>query len=297
MKLVEEVEIENLKKLKSGKVREMFAFNNEILIVTTDRISAFDFILPSLIPLKGIILNKISIFWFHFVKDIINNHLIETDLNKFPKVLRKYKDTLNGRSVIVKKVKIFPIECVVRGYIAGSAWEEYRRSGRIGDSKLPSNLKMCDRLPEPIFTPTTKEISGHDVALTINKSKKIFGASVVDFLMNKSIEIYLKASEYALRRGIIIADTKFEFGAVDSEIILADEVLTPDSSRFWPLDEYKPGKQQNSFDKQYVRDYLLSTDWDRKSVPPRLPQYVVSKTTDRYVAAYEKLVGEKFEWR
>lgn len=297
MKLVEEVEIENLKKLKSGKVREMFAFNNEILIVTTDRISAFDFILPSLIPLKGIILNKISIFWFHFVKDIINNHLIETDLNKFPKILRKYKDTLNGRSVIVKKVKIFPIECVVRGYIAGSAWEEYRRSGRIGDSKLPSNLKMCDRLPEPIFTPTTKEISGHDVALTINKSKKIFGASVVDFLMNKSIEIYLKASEYALRRGIIIADTKFEFGAVDSEIILADEVLTPDSSRFWPLDEYKPGKQQNSFDKQYVRDYLLSTDWDRKSVPPKLPQYVVSKTTDRYVAAYEKLVGEKFEWR
>ncbi len=297
MKLVEEVEIENLKKLKSGKVREMFTLNNEILIVTTDRISAFDFILPSLIPLKGIILNKISIFWFHFVKDIINNHLIETDFNKFPKVLRKYKDTLNCRSVIVKKVKIFPIECVVRGYIAGSAWEEYRRSGQIGDSKLSPNLKMCDRLPEPIFTPTTKEISGHDVVITINKAKKIFGASVVDFLMNKSIEIYLKASEYALRRGIIIADTKFEFGAVGNEIILADEVLTPDSSRFWPLDEYEPGKQQNSFDKQYVRDYLLGTDWDRKSVPPKLPQYVVNKTTDRYVAAYEKLVGEKFEYR
>jgi len=295
MKLVEEVEIENLKKLKSGKVREMFAFNNELLIVTTDRISAFDFILPSLIPLKGIILNKISIFWFNFVKDIISNHLIETDFNRFPKVLRKYKDTLNGRSVIVKKVKIFPIECVVRGYIAGSAWEEYKKSGKIGDSKLPSNLKMCDRLPEPIFTPTTKEISGHDVALTINKAKRIFGTSVVDFLMNKSIEIYLKASEYALRRGLIVADTKFEFGAVGNEIILADEVLTPDSSRFWPLDEYKPGKQQNSFDKQYVRDYLLSTDWDRKSIPPKLPQYVVSKTTDRYVAAYEKLVGEKFE--
>jgi len=242
-----------------------------------------------------IILNKISIFWFNFVKDIISNHLIETDFNRFPKVLRKYKDTLNGRSVIVKKVKIFPIECVVRGYIAGSAWEEYKKSGKIGDSKLPSNLKMCDRLPEPIFTPTTKEISGHDVALTINKAKRIFGTSVVDFLMNKSIEIYLKASEYALRRGLIVADTKFEFGAVGNEIILADEVLTPDSSRFWPLDEYKPGKQQNSFDKQYVRDYLLSTDWDRKSIPPKLPQYVVSKTTDRYVAAYEKLVGEKFE--
>ncbi len=297
MKLVGEVEIENLEKLKSGKVREMFILNDEILIVTTDRISAFDFILPSLIPLKGIILNEISTFWFNLMKDIISNHLIETDLNKFPKFLKKYKNILKGRSVIVKRAKIYPLECVVRGYIAGSAWEEYKKNGKskIGNIKLPSNLKMCDRLPEPIFTPTTKEESGHDIALTINKAKKIFGGEVINFLKDKSIELYLKASEYALRRDIIIADTKFEFGINRDEIILVDEVLTPDSSRFWPLNEYEPGKPQNSFDKQYVRDYLLSTDWDRKSTPPGLPADVVNKTTDRYITAYEKLVGEKFE--
>ena len=299
MKLVGEVEIENLEKLKSGKVREMFILNDEILIVTTDRISAFDFILPSLIPLKGIILNEISTFWFNLMKDVVSNHLIETDLSKFPKFLKKYKNILKDRSIIVKRAKIYPIECVVRGYIAGSAWEEYKRNGKrkIGNIKLTSNLKMCDRLPEPIFTPTTKEESGHDIALTINKAKKIFGGEVIKFLKDKSIELYLKASEYALRRDIIIADTKFEFGINADEIILVDEVLTPDSSRFWPLNEYEPGKPQNSFDKQYVRDYLLSTDWDRKSTPPKLPTIVVNKTTDRYIIAYEKLVGDKFEWK
>jgi len=297
MKLVGEVEIENLEKLKSGKVREMFAFNDEILIVTTDRISAFDFILPSLIPLKGIVLNQISIFWFNFLRDIIKNHLMETDLEKFPKFLKKHKDILKGRSVIAKRAKIYPIECVVRGYITGSAWEEYQKTGKIGDLKLKSNLEMCDKLPEPIFTPTTKEVSGHDISISLNKAKKIFGANEVEYLKDKSIELYLRASEYALEKGIIIADTKFEFGNVDDEIILVDEVLTPDSSRFWPLDEYKPGRPQKSFDKQYVRDYLLSTDWDRKSTPPKLPSDVVKKTTDRYISAYEKLVGEKFEWK
>ena len=233
------------------------------------------------------------------MKDIVSNHLIETDLSKFPKFLKRYRNVLKGRSVIVKRAKIYPIECVVRGYIAGSAWEEYNKNDKkkIGDIKLPSNLKMCDRLPEPVFTPTTKEESGHDMALAVNKAKKIFGGEVIKFLQDKSIELYLKASEYALRRGIIIADTKFEFGISDDEIILVDEVLTPDSSRFWPLDEYEPGKPQNSFDKQYVRDYLLSTDWDRKSTPPSLPAEVVSKTTNRYITAYEKLVGEKFEWK
>jgi len=252
MRLIGEVEIEGLEKLRSGKVREMFSFDDKILIITTDRISAFDFILPSLIPYKGIILNKISIFWFNYLKDIIENHLIESDVGKFPKFLKKYKDILRGRSVIVKKVKIFPIECVVRGYITGSGWEEYKKTGMIGDLKLPPNLTKCDRLPEAIFTPTTKEISGHDVALTINKAKKIFGTKTVEFLKEKSIELYLKASEYAIRQGIIIADTKFEFGITDDKVILADEVLTPDSSRFWPLDEYKPGREQKSFDKQYV---------------------------------------------
>lgn len=294
MKVIGEVEIENLDKIKSGKVREMFAFNDEILIVTTDRISAFDFILPSLIPLKGIILNKISIFWFNFLKTIIKNHLIETELEKFPKFLKKFKDTLKGRSVIVKRAKIYPIECVVRGYITGSAWDEYQKTGKIGDIKLKSNLKMCDKLPEPIFTPTTKETSGHDMAITINKAKKIFGVDVVNFLQEKSIELYKRASRYALERGIIIADTKFEFGTVGNEIILVDEVLTPDSSRFWLADEYKPGKPQDSFDKQIVRDYLLSTDWDRKSTPPKLPADVIKKTTDRYITSFEKLTGKKF---
>lgn len=295
MKLVGDVEIENLEKLRSGKVREMFSLDDRILIVTTDRISAFDFILPSLIPLKGIILNKISVFWFNYLKDVIDNHLIESDVGRFPKFLKRYKDTLGGRSVIVKKVKIYPIECVVRGYITGSGLEEYKKTGMIGDLKLPPNLSKCDRLPEAIFTPTTKEVSGHDVAITINKAKKIFGAEIIEFLKKKSIELYMKASEYAIRQGIIIADTKFEFGITDDSIILADEALTPDSSRFWPLDEYVPGREQKSFDKQYVRDYLLSTNWDRKSTPPELPRDVVEKTSERYIAAYEKIVGEKFK--
>ncbi|MBU4313860.1 MAG: phosphoribosylaminoimidazolesuccinocarboxamide synthase [Actinobacteria bacterium] len=295
MKLVGDVEIENLEKLRSGKVREMFSLDDRILIVTTDRISAFDFILPSLIPLKGIILNKISVFWFNYLKDVIDNHLIESDVGRFPKFLKRYKDTLSGRSIIVKKVKIYPIECVVRGYITGSGLEEYKKTGMIGDLKLPRNLSKCDRLPEAIFTPTTKEVSGHDVAITINKAKKIFGAEMIEFLKKKSIELYMKASEYAIRQGIIIADTKFEFGITDDKIILADEALTPDSSRFWPLDEYVPGREQKSFDKQYVRDYLLSTNWDRRSTPPELPRDVVEKTSEKYIAAYEKIVVEKFK--
>lgn len=295
MKLIGDVEIEGLEKLRSGKVREMFSFDGKILVVTTDRISAFDFILPSLIPLKGIILNKISNFWFRYLKDIISNHLIETDFGKFPKFLKRYKDVLNGRSVIVKKVKIYPIECVVRGYITGPAWKEYEKTSMIGELQLPPGLSKCDRLPEAIFTPTTKEISGHDMALTINKAKRIFGRETVEILEEKSIELYLKASEYAMRQGIIIADTKFEFGVSDEGIILADEVLTPDSSRFWPLDDYETGREQKSFDKQYVRDYLLSTEWDGKTVPPGLPPDVIKKTSEKYIDAYEKITGEKFK--
>ncbi|MCL5073118.1 MAG: phosphoribosylaminoimidazolesuccinocarboxamide synthase [Actinobacteria bacterium] len=295
MKLIGNVEIENVDKIKSGKVREMFSFEDKILIVTTDRISAFDFILPTLIPYKGAVLNKISVFWFNYLKDIIENHLIETDFEKFPKVFKKYKEILRDRSVIVKKAKIYPIECVVRGYITGSGWEDYKASGKIGSIDLPPGLKMCDKLPEPIFTPTTKAEVGHDLSITLQKAKRIFGSDIIEFLKNKSIELYLKASNYAYQKGIIIADTKFEFGASDDGIILVDEVLTPDSSRFWPLDEYEPGRQQLSFDKQYVRDYLLSTDWDRNSTPPKLSEEVISKTTQRYITAYEKLVGKKFD--
>jgi phosphoribosylaminoimidazole-succinocarboxamide synthase len=296
MKLVGGVEIPGMKKIASGKVREIFSFNNELLIVTTDRISAFDYILGSLIPLKGIILNRISVFWFNYLKYVIDNHLLEADVEKFPKSLKKYGETLSGRSVIVKKVKIYPIECVVRGYITGSGWEEYSKTGKIGDLKLPKNLEKCDRLPEAVFTPSTKEVKGHDVTITIKRAKKIFGAQTINYLQEKSIELYMKASEYAMRRGIIIADTKFEFGAAeDDKIILADEVLTPDSSRFWPLDEYKPGRDQDSYDKQFVRDYLMSTSWDRNSNPPKLPDAIIKKTTERYIAAYESLTGEKFK--
>ncbi|MCJ7665148.1 MAG: phosphoribosylaminoimidazolesuccinocarboxamide synthase [Actinobacteria bacterium] len=296
MKLIGGVEIDGVEKIASGKVREMFSFGNELLIVTTDRISAFDYILDSLIPFKGIVLNKISNFWFDYLKDVIENHLIETDIEKFPRFLKRYRDTLRGRSVIVKKVNIYPIECVVRGYITGSGWEEYLKTGKIGDLELPKGLKKCDRLPEAIFTPSTKEVSGHDVAITINKAKRIFGANIVNKLQQKSIELYLKASEYAFERGIIIADTKFEFGVTtDDKIILADEVLTPDSSRFWPLHEYEPGRDQHSYDKQFVRDYLLSTTWDRNSEPPKLPEAIARKTSDRYIAAYENLTGLKFK--
>ena len=295
MKLIGGVEIPGIEKLGSGKVREMFSFNNEMLIVTTDRISAFDYVLDSLIPLKGIILNKISVFWFKYLKDVMGNHLLESDVEKFPKFLRKYHDMLKGRSVIVKKVKIYPIECVVRGYITGSGWEEYRKTGMIGDLKLPKGLVKCDRLPEAIFTPSTKEASGHDIAININKAKKIFGADTINVLQEKSIELYMKASEYAMRRGIIIADTKFEFGITENdEIILADEVLTPDSSRFWPLNEFEPGREQDSYDKQFVRNYLLSTTWDRNSEPPKLPDEIARKTSQRYIKAYENLTGEKF---
>ena len=295
MKLVGNVEIQTIEKVKSGKVREMFSFEDKILIVTTDRISAFDFILPTLIPCKGAVLNKISIFWFDYLKDVIENHLIETDFEKFPKIFKKYKEILRERSVIVKKAKIYPIECVVRGYITGSGWEDYKKGGKIGNIDLPSGLKMCDKLPEPIFTPTTKAEVGHDLSITLQKAKRVFGSDVIRFLKDKSIQLYLKASSYAYEKGIIIADTKFEFGASDDKIILVDEVLTPDSSRFWPLDEYEPGRQQVSFDKQYVRDYLLSTSWDRNSTPPKLPQEIILKTTQRYVTAYEKLVGKKFD--
>jgi phosphoribosylaminoimidazole-succinocarboxamide synthase len=294
MKSVGNVDLENLQKLKSGKIREIFSLDDWLLIVTTDRISAFDYILPSLIPGKGILLNKISNFWFDYLSDVIENHLIETKFDNFPKELKKYKGILKDRSVLVKKANIYPIECVVRGYITGSAWEEYKKSGKIGDLVLPENLEFAGKLPEPIFTPTTKEISGHDIAITINKAKKIFGTDVVEYLQKKSIELYKKASQHALEKGIIIADTKFEFGNFNDRIILADEVLTPDSSRFWYLDEYKPGMQQKSLDKQFVRDYLLASDWDRNCVPPKLPEDIISKTVKRYLEAYEKITGEKF---
>jgi len=295
MQLVGNVEIPGLNKIKSGKVREMFLIDDMLLIVTTDRISAFDYILPSLIPFKGAVLNSISNFWFVYLRRIINNHLVETDIDSFPEGLKKYRGVLEGRAVLVKKAEIYPIECVVRGYIAGSGWEDYKKSGSIGEIKLAPGLKNCEKLPEPVFTPTTKAETGHDMPITLKEAKDNFGSELVETLKNNSIEIYSTASEYALQKGIIIADTKFEFGSTDNGMILVDEVLTPDSSRFWPLDDYEPGRQQGSFDKQFVRDYLLSTDWDRNSIPPKLPKDIIKKTSERYITAFERLVGKKFE--
>jgi phosphoribosylaminoimidazole-succinocarboxamide synthase len=294
MKTIGEVELKGIQKIKSGKVREMFLLGENLLIVTTDRISAFDYVLPSLIPYKGILLNQISIFWFNYLKNVIDNHLVETNFDNFPERLKEFEDVLRDRSVIVKKADVFPIECVVRGYITGSAWEEYTKTGMLGGYKLPRNLKFCEKLPEPIFTPTTKETSGHDISLTISQAKNKFGSELIDFLEEKSIEIYKNASKYALDKGIIIADTKFEFGRFEGKIILVDEVLTPDSSRFWFLEDYKPGTQQKSFDKQFLRDYLLSSDWDRNSTPPALPEDIILKTSERYITAYERIVSKKF---
>jgi len=295
MKLIGNVEIPELEKIKSGKVREMFLVKDMLLIVTTDRISAFDFILPSLIPYKGAVLNGISNFWFDFFKNVMPNHLIKTDIEEFPDELKRYGEILAQRSVLVKKAEIFPIECVVRGYITGSGWEEYKKSGTINGISLPVGLKNCEKFPEPLFTPTTKADTGHDMPLSLSEAENRFGSSLVKTLLNKSIELYEKASAYAIKKGIIIADTKFEFGLFKGENILVDEVLTPDSSRFWPLDEYEPGRQQGSFDKQFVRDYLLGTDWDRNSVPPELPDEIIMKTSRRYITAYERLTGKKFE--
>ena len=294
MKTIGNIEIKGVKKLKTGKVREVFEAGENLLIVTTDRISAFDYILPSLIPYKGILLNQISLFWFNYLNKKTENHIVESDFDKFPEEFKNYEEILRGRSAIVKKLDIIPLECIVRGYITGSAWNEYLETGRVGDEVLPSGLEFCAKFPEPIFTPTTKESEGHDMLLSFREAESRFGKELMEMIKNKSIDIYKSASEHALNKGIIIADTKFEFGILNGSIILADEVLTPDSSRFWFKDDYKVGKSQKSFDKQFLRDYLMSSSWDRNSAPPELPEEIILKTSDRYITAYENLVGKKF---
>ncbi|HOL22536.1 MAG TPA: phosphoribosylaminoimidazolesuccinocarboxamide synthase [bacterium] len=284
------IEIPGVKKLYSGKVRELFDVDNkEMLMVATDRISAFDYILPTPIPEKGVILTKMSIFWFNYLKDILKNHIIEYRFDKFPEKFRRYT-FLKDRSVIVKKVKKIPIECVVRGYLSGSGWKEYKEKGEVCGVKLPSGLKESEKLPEPIFTPATKEEKGeHDINIDFSEMARRVGEDIATDLKEKSIALYRKASEYAEKKGIIIADTKFEFGVDDGEIILIDEVFTPDSSRFWERDKYRPGTSQDSLDKQYIRDYLISTNWDRNSQPPSLPDDVVQMTVSKYRQIYKIL--------
>jgi len=287
------VDIPEYKLLRSGKVREVFDLGGSLLIVATDRISAFDYIMPNGISDKGKILTQISLFWFDFAKDIIPNHVIASNIDAYPMELKKYSTMLNKRSMIGKKAKVIPIECVVRGYLSGSGWAEYQKSGSICGIKLPLGLTESAKLPEPIFTPTTKAETGHDLNITEKEVIDSVGAETARFLKEKTIAIYKMAAEYAETKGIIIADTKFEFGFYEDGIILIDEILTPDSSRFWPMDSYRPGGAQPSFDKQFVRDYLISIKWNKEPPAPRLPEDVVQKTREKYMEAYRRLTGKK----
>jgi len=281
-------------KLKNrGKVRDVYDLDDKLLMIATDRISVFDVVLPTAIPYKGIVLTQLSNFWFNKTKGIINNHIIVDDFNLMPTHIKKFQD-INGRSVLVKKVETIPIECVVRGYITGSAWSAYQKGEKICGIKLPSGLVESDKLPEPLFTPTTKAATGHDEAMTEEQMRKQFGDEMTDALRNSSINIYSFAEKEARKRGIIIADTKFEFGILDGEIIIIDEMLTPDSSRFWPADGYKPGGSQKSFDKQFVRDYMISIGWNKNPPAPEVPEEIVKETTKKYIEAYEKITGKKF---
>ena len=286
------VEIE-AKKIYSGKVRELFELDNgNILLVATDRVSAFDFILPTPIPGKGIILTQMSLFWFDYLGDTIENHLVERDFERFPSFLKKH-DFLRGRSIIVKKAERLPLECVVRGYLSGSGWAEYMEKGEICGVPLPENLKEGSKIPDPVFTPATKEEAGrHDMNITFEEASGIVGPQKAALLKNISLKIYSKASEYARQKGIIIADTKFEFGMYGNRLIIIDELLTPDSSRFWEAEKYSEGQPRESLDKQYIRNYLLSTGWDRKSLPPALPEEVVCQTISKYRQIYRQLTGK-----
>ncbi len=276
---------------KKGKVRDVYDLGDSLLVVATDRISAFDFILPSLIPDKGKVLTQLSKFWFEYTALVCPNHMISAEVDKFPAELLKFKDVLDKRSMLAKKAQVVPIECVVRGYLAGSGWNEYREAGTVCGIKLPEGLLESDRLKKPIFTPSTKAEVGHDENISFKKMQKIVGAELAKKIREVSIELYQKASLHAVSKGIIIADTKFEFGLKDDELMLVDEIFTPDSSRFWPLDGYAPGKSQPSLDKQFVRDYLLGTSWDRKSTPPALPPDIIEQTSRRYREIYGLLTG------
>jgi phosphoribosylaminoimidazole-succinocarboxamide synthase len=275
-------EFPDVQLLKRGKVRDIYDLGEHLLLIATDRISAFDVILPNGIPGKGRVLNGISLFWFRQVEDIIPNHLIATEVKDFPEVLRKYADILEGRSMLVRKAGTVPVECVVRGYLAGSGWKEYQKSGTVCGIRLPEGLVESSRLMEPLFTPSTKEDEGHDINITFDEVMKITGHDLALRLRDISIKVYSKAREIALQKGIIIADTKFEFGLYKDSMIMIDEVLTPDSSRFWSLSGYMPGKGQDSYDKQIVRDYLLTLDWDQKYPGPALPEDIIEKTAARY---------------
>lgn len=282
--------------VRHGKVRDIYDLGDKLLLVASDRISAFDVVMPNGIPNKGEVLTRISRFWLGRLKSV-PNHLIELIEQKAPVGLEKYLDQLTGRAMLVHKTQVVPIECVVRGYLAGSGWKEYQRDGTVCGIKLPAGLRQCDQLPEPIFTPATKEETGHDINISFERGCELVGTDVMTALRERSLAVYRDAAEYARERGVIIADTKFEWGYVGKDVMLIDEVLTPDSSRFWPADQYAPGKDQPSYDKQYVRNYLETLNWDKTPPGPTLPEEVVVNTGKKYVEAYERLTGEAFPKR
>ncbi len=286
------LELPGVKKVASGKVREIFDLGDSLLMVATDRLSAFDVVFAEPVPGKGAVLNQISAFWFEKL-DFVPNHVIETDVHRFPAALRQHENILRGRSMIVRKAAPLPVECVVRGYLAGSAWSDYKATGKVCGHELPAGLQQADKLAQPLFTPSTKAQSGHDRNISFAECRRLVGDAIANVIRQMSIDLYEHGRAFAATRGIIIADTKFEFGLVDGEIILIDEVLTPDSSRFWPEAAYKPGSSPPSFDKQFVRDYLEATGWDKSPPPPPLPPEIVAGTASKYVEAFERLTGRK----
>lgn len=276
-----------------GKVRDIYDLGDKLLIVATDRISAFDVVMPNPIPDKGRVLTQLSRFWFNLTREIVPNHLISTEVEEYPPSCRPYQEELRGRSMLVIKTEVLPVECIVRGYLSGSGWEEYRETGAVCGIPLPKGLVESSKLEEPIFTPSTKAEQGlHDENITFERMKQIVGGELAEQMKSASIAVYQKARDFAEQRGILIADTKMEFGIKDGKLILIDELLTPDSSRFWPKDDYRPGGSQKSFDKQYLRDYLLSIKWNKTPPAPTLPDEVIQKTREKYLEAYERLVGK-----
>jgi len=290
--IIRETDFKELKLVRKGKVRDIYDTGDALLMVTTDRLSAFDVVMPDGIDGKGRVLTQISVFWFKVMEELVGNHLISADVRDFPQVCQKYADILEGRSMLVKKAEPLPVECIVRGYLSGSGWKSYQKEGNVCGIALPKGLKESDRLPEPLYTPSTKaEVGDHDINVDFEETVKLLGRDSAEKIRDLSLKIYKKGAELALSKGIIIADTKFEFGMFDGEIILIDEVMTPDSSRFWPKGSYSPGGSQQSFDKQFVRDWLESSGWDKTPPAPSLPRDVIEKTSAKYFEALNLITG------
>ena len=289
--VVMQTDLSGVKFHARGKVRDIYDLGNSLLIVTTDRLSAFDVVLPTPIPNKGKVLTQMSRFWFDHFKDVVRNHFITMNIDEYPEVLEEHREQLEGRSMLVRRADVFPVECVVRGYLTGSGWKDYKRSGAVCGIQLPAGLTESVKLDEPIFTPSTKAVEGHDENISLDQAADMIGRDEITTLRDLSIDIYKRAASYALERGIIICDTKFEFGMIDGAVTIVDEMLTPDSSRFWPADQYESGRSQPSFDKQFVRDYLESVDWDKQPPGPELPIDVVEGTSAKYAEAFNCLTG------